>query len=254
MWNLPKVDTGSNGYDLAKKILHMSCEMNHYEGCFNLALLYDRNNIKSITDDGTDISFLIASDLYEKACKGACAQRIQLSVKTEDSCKSGQAQSCLSLGVASETGKARGTKGRPDYKMAYSYYSTACNGGIKKACDLALRAKNKIEKPSKSGHQVAQGVGDIESPDGLYQVTESAVYQIKVTEKNSYGQYKFNSYIIERASKHSNYYKHTEFSKRHKVGDHVVNGLWTPDSQQFYASNFEKVLQAQQCNFWTDPD
>lgn len=258
MLNLPKVDTGSNSYELAKKFLHMSCEMNHHEGCFNLALLYERNNIKSITDDGTDISFLIASDLYEKACKGefikACAQRIQLSVKTEDSCKSGQAQSCLSLGVVSETGKARGTKGRPDYKMAYSYYFTACNGGIEKACDLALRAKNKVKNPSKSGHQVEQGVGSIESPDGLYQVTPNAVYQIKVTEKNSYGQYKFNSYIIEKAGKYSNDYKNTKFSKHYKVGDHAAKGLWSPNAQQFYISSFEVIPKAPQCNQWTDPE
>ncbi len=238
------------------------CKKNVFKACLSLADGYTSKKFDAPQspdiEDGVDTSFIIATSAYKKACEGgiveACSKRVELDTKLVQLCKSRDIKSCFTLGATSTTGVNWSSKGKPDYDSAVLYYNNACNLGMKKACDLALLAKNKIEKPSKSGHQVVQGVGAIESPDGLYQVTESAVYQIKVTEKNSYGQYKFNSYIIERASKHSNYYKHTEFSKRHKVGDHVVNGLWTPDSQQFYASYFEKVLQAQQCNFWTDPD
>ena len=104
----------------------------------------------------------------------------------------------------------------------------------------------------------------IKSPDGLYRVGKYTVTQIKVTEPPINGQYKFNSYIIERASTYSPYYKDTEFSKHYKVGDHYVNGLWAPDSQQFYSSIFVKAVQipngifgktiiAPQCDYWPDP-
>lgn len=95
--------------------------------------------------------------------------------------------------------------------------------------------------------------GAIKSPDGLYVVGEYTVTQIKVTEPPINGQYKFNSYIIEKASTYSTDYKYSEFSKRNRVGDHLVNGLWVTDSQQFHESFLTQIPKANQCSFWSDP-
>lgn len=104
--------------------------------------------------------------------------------------------------------------------MIFKYKAAVASTGKKSA-------ENKVSLPPK-----------LESPNGLYLVSQRGVAECRVIKKEANGSYRFNWYIINNKA------------ETLRSGQLASGGWWYPEHQQFYTEPYVFFYKGHSCNGW----